>query len=116
MRGDCRNEDWHIDKAGRKAVTNLKLMSCGRGSFLFPACVEMLTLCDSITSDFLDLEAVLSSSATVCTVIPLIAGALSYSAGTLQRRSAVILGRHTACKLSKHDGALGSKLARVLFN
>lgn len=66
-----------MDKAGRKAVTNLKLMSCGHGSFLFPACVEMLTLCDSITSDFLDLEAVLSSSATVCTVMPLIAaGAL----------------------------------------
>lgn len=79
----CRKEDWHMDKAGRKAVTNLKLMSCGHGSFLFPACVKMQTLCDSITSDFLDLEAVSSSPATVCTGIPLItAGALSYSADT----------------------------------
>lgn len=72
-----------MDKARRKTVTNLKLTSCGPGSFLFPACVEMLTLYNSITSDFLDLEAVLSSSATACTVIPLIAaGELSYSAGT----------------------------------
>lgn len=54
----CWNEDWHMDKAERKAVINLKLMSGGHGSFLFPACVQVLTLCDSITSYFLDLEAV----------------------------------------------------------
>lgn len=29
----CRNEDWHRDKAGRKAVTNLKLMSVATDLF-----------------------------------------------------------------------------------
>lgn len=36
-RGLCQNEGWHVDKAVRKAVANLKLMS---------ACMEMLTQCD----------------------------------------------------------------------